>query len=172
MTNVSDIYKALAVRINYPLQPTYRCMSKVIGYINLLLSLTNTPQLLIEVGLSGDVNARYYNNDNEKVAYLLDGTPCKLNPDGTIHTKDETAYVIRNSIFIGLDNGEPKQFVDSETDILSDDYYLQPLLTSLYLLISGVQPSEAVMYLNDACTRTVAKVHTQQIDVHSIKRRL
>ena len=46
MTNVKDIYKALAVRINYPVQPTYRCLEKVIGYINLLLSLTNTHQIL------------------------------------------------------------------------------------------------------------------------------
>ena len=41
MSNVLDIYKALAVRINYPITPTYRCMQKIIGYINLLMSLAN-----------------------------------------------------------------------------------------------------------------------------------
>lgn len=172
MTNVNDIYKALAVRINYPIQPTYRCMQKIIGYINLLLSLTNTPQMVIEVELSGQPNKRYYRKDNEKIAYLKNGEPCKLNPDGTIHTKDETAYVIRNSMFVGLQEGEPKGFVTDETDILADDYYLQPLLTSLFLVISGVQPSEAVMYLNDACTRTTAKVETRQVNIDRIKRRL
>lgn len=174
MTNISDIYKALAVRINYPVQPTYRCMQKIIGYINLLLSLTNTPQKIIEVELSGEPNKRYlYSPDpNEKVSYLTNGKPCQLNPDGTIHTKDKTAFVIRNGIFQGLQEGEVKSFVTDETDILSDDHYLQPLLTSLFLVISGVQPSEAVMYINDACTRSTAKSDLKQVDLNRVKRRL
>ena len=43
MTTVSDIYQALAVRINYPVTPTYRCLQKIIGHINLIVSLANTP---------------------------------------------------------------------------------------------------------------------------------
>lgn len=172
MTNVTDIYKALAVRINYPIIPTYRCMEKIIGYINLLLSLTNTPQNVIEVELSGEPNKRYYRREGEKIAYLKTGQPCKLNPDGTIHTKDETAFVIRNGLFVSLQDGSPKNFVTSETDVLADDYYLQPILTALFLVLSGVQPSEAVMYINDACTRTTAKVETRQININTAKRRL
>lgn len=172
MTNVLDIYKALAVRINYPVTPTYRCMQKIIGYLNLLLSLTNTPQAIIEVALDGEPNKRYYKRANEKIAYLLNGKPCTLNPDGTIHTKDETAYVIRNGLFLGLQSGEPRNFISDETDILADDYYLQPILTSLFLVISGVPPTEAVMYINDACTRSVAKVNTKQVNVRKIERRL
>lgn len=172
MTNVADIYKALAVRINYPITPTYRSMEKIIGYINLLLSLTNTPQLIVEVPLQGSPNKRYYRKSGEKIAYLKDGSPCALNPDGTIHTKDETAYVVRNGLFQSLQDGSVKNFVTDETDILSDDYYLQPILTALYLTLSGVQPSEAVMYINDACTRTVAKVDTRQVNMKPIRRRL
>lgn len=172
MTNVTDIYKALAVRINYPIQPTYRCMQKIIGYINLLLSLSNTPQLIVEVPLSGEPKHRFYKKRNEKISYLLDGSPAPINPDGTINTIDSSAFVIRTGLFQSLDDGSIKNFVTSEDDILSDDYYLQPLLTSLFLVISGVQPSEAVMYINDACTRSTAKVHTQQVDIKSIKRRL
>jgi hypothetical protein len=172
MTNVLDIYKALAVRINYPVTPTYRCLQKIIGYINLLLSLSNTPQVIVEVQLSGEPNKRYYKRANEKIAYLLDGKPCKLNPDGTIHTKDETAFVIRTGLFQSLDTGEVKNFITTETDVLSDDYYLQPILTSLFLVISGVQPSEAVMYINDACSRSNAKADLRQVDISKITRRL
>lgn len=172
MTNVSDIYKALAVRINYPVQPTYRCLQKIIGYINLLISLANAPQAIIEVPLSGSPNKRYYNSNHEQISYLLDGTPCKLNPDGTIHTKDSTAYVVRTGLFVGLQQGEVKNFVTDETDILADDYYLQPILTALYLIISGVQPSEAVMYINDACSRSTAKADVKQVNLSRIKRRL
>lgn len=172
MTNVLDIYRALAVRINYPVEPTYRCLQKIIGYLNLLLSLTNTPQVIIEVPLSGPAGKRFYIKKSEKIAYMLDGSPAKLNPDGTINTKDATAYVIRNGLFQSLSDGSTKNFVTDETDILSDDYYLQPILTSLFLLLSDVPPNEAVMYINDACTKSVAKVHTQMIDTDSIKRRL
>lgn len=171
MANMLDIYKALAVRINYPIQPTYRCLQKIIGYVNLLLSLTNTPQFIVEVPLSGEPNKRFYKVSGEKIDYLTNGEPCKLNPDGTIHTKDETALVIRTGLFQDSD-GNVKNFVDSETDKLSDEYYLQPLLTALFLVLSGVQPSEAAMYINDACTRSVARVHTQQVDIKQIKRRL
>lgn len=172
MTNMLDIYKALAVRINYPVQPTYRCIQKIIGYLNLLLSLSNTPQTIIEVQLAGTPGHRYYNRNNEQIAYLKDGRPCKLNPDGTIATKDETAFVIRKGLFQDLQTGSPKTFITSEDDILSDDYYLQPILTSLFLVLSGVQPSEAVMYINDACSRSFAEVDTRQIDTKRIKRRL
>ena len=172
MTNMMDIYKALAVRINYPVQPTYRCMQKIIGYLNLLLSLSNTPQAIVEVALSGEPGKRYYNKNNEQIAYLKDGRPCKLNPDGTIHTKDETAFVIRKGLFQDLQTGSVKQFVTQDDDILSDDYYLQPILTSLFLVLSGVQPSEAVMYINDACSRSNAGVETRQVDTTRIKRRL
>ena len=172
MTNIADIYKALAVRINYPIQPTYRCMQKIIGYINLLLSLTNTPQIIVEVPLSGEPRKRFYKRTGEKIAYLLNGEPAPINPDGTINTPDSSAYVIRTGLFQSLNDGSVKNFVTSEEDILSDDYYLQPLLTALFLTISGVQPSEAVMYINDACTRSTAKVHTQQVDLKRVKRRL
>ena len=172
MSNVLDIYKALAVRINYPIKPTYRSLQKIIGYINLLLSLANAPQVIVEVPLSGPNNAKYYNKIGERVAYLKNGKPVPLNPDGTIHTKDTSAYVIRTGLFQSLQTGEVKNFITDETDILSDDYYLQPLLTSLYLLLSGVQPSEAVMYINDACVRTIAEVDTTQVDINRIKRRL
>lgn len=172
MTNMADIYRALAVRINYPVQPTYRCMQKIIGYLNLLLSLSNTPQVIVEVALSGEPNKRYYNRVGELIAYLKDGKPCKLNPDGTIYTKDETAYVIRKGLFQDLQTGSVKNYITSEDDILSDDYYLQPILTSLFLVLSGVQPSEAVMYINDACSRSNADVDTRQIDTRGIKRRL
>ena len=172
MTNVKDIYKALAVRINYPVQPTYRCLEKVIGYINLLLSLTNTPQIIVEVPLKGNPGKRVYKKVGEKISYMLNGEPAKLNPDGTINTTDETAYVIRNGLFVDLESGETKNFVTSETDILADDYYLQSILTSLYLVLNGVQPNEAVMYINDACTRSVAKVDTRMLDIDRIKRRL
>lgn len=172
MTNIADIYRALAVRINYPVQPTYRCMQKIIGYINLLLSLSNTPQVVVEVELAGKDNHKYFIKEGEKIAYLKDGKPAKLNPDGTIHTKDDTAYVVRTGLFQDLQTGDVKNFVTDETDVLSDDYYLQPLLTALFLTISGVQPSEAVMYINDACTRTVSKVEMKQVDVNRIKRRL
>lgn len=172
MTNVNDIYKSLAVRINYPVQPTYRCMEKIIGYLNLLLSLTNTPQVIVEVALSGAPRKRYYRKQGEKIAYLKNGEPCKLNPDGTIDTAFDTAYVIRNGLFVSLQDGSTKNFITDSTDVLADDYYLQPILTALYLVISGVQPSEAVMYINDACTRSVAKVDTKQVDINKIKRRL
>ncbi len=172
MTNMMDIYKALAVRINYPVQPTYRCMQKIIGYLNLLLSLSNTPQAIVEVALSGEPGKRYLNRKNEQIAYLKDGRACKLNPDGTIHTNDESAFVIRKGLFQDLQTGSVKQFITSEDDILSDDYYLQPILTSLFLVLSGVQPSEAVMYINDACSRSNAGVETRQVDTTRIKRRL
>ena len=172
MTTVKDIYTQLAVRINYPIQPTYRCLSKIIGYINLLLSLTNTPQVVVEVKLQGPPRKRFYKKQGEKIAYLKHGQPCKLNPDGTIDTPEESGFVIRNGLFISLENGATKDFVTSETDILADDYYLQPLLTSLYLIISGVQPTEAVQYLNDACTRTDVKVETRQVNLSTIKRKL
>ena len=103
---------------------------------------------------------------------MLNGEPAPINPDGTINTPDSSAYVIRTGLFQSLDDGSVKNFVTSEEDILSDDYYLQPLLTALFLTISGVQPSEAVMYINDACTRSTAKVHTQQVDLKRVKRRL
>lgn len=172
MTNVLDIYKALAVRINYPVTPTYRCIQKIIGYLNLLISLSSTPQVIIEVALSGSPNKRYYNNGNEKISYLKDGSPCKINPDGTIHTKDDTAYVIRKGLFQDLQTGAEKIFVSSEDDILSDDSYLQPILTALFLVLSGVQPSEAVMYINDACSKSNAIAQFNQINVNKIKRRL
>lgn len=172
MTNVKDIYAALAVRINYPVEPTYRCMQKIIGYINLLLSLSNTPQVIVEVPLSGEPNKRYYKRNNEKIAYLKNGSPCILNPDGTIKTKDTTAYVIRTGLFQDLETGKVKNFITNDTDVLADDYYLQPILTSLFLVLSGVQPSEAVMYINDACTQSTAKVETRQVDVNRIRRRL
>lgn len=172
MSTVTDIYKALAVRINYPIEPTHRCIQKIIGYLNLLLSLSNTPQYIIEVKLDGEPGKRYYNKRNEKIAYMLDGSPAVINPDGTINTKDQTAFVLRNGLFIDNDTGFQKNFVTSETDILVDNYYLQPILTSLFLVLSGVGPSEAVMYINDACTRSTAKVSTQQVDLKTIKRRL
>lgn len=172
MSTVTDIYKALAVRINYPIEPTHRCMQKIIGYLNLLLSLSNTPQYIVEVKLDGNPGKRYYNKRNEKIAYLLDGSPAQLNPDGTINTKDSTAFVIRSGLFQDNNTGFQKNFVTSEADILTDDYYLQPILTSLFLVLSGVSPSEAVMYINDACTRSTAKVHTQQVNLNNIKRRL
>ena len=172
MSTVTDIYKALAVRINYPIEPTHRCMQKIIGYLNLLLSLSNTPQYIVEVPLDGKPNKRFYNKKNEKIAYMLDGSPVPLNPDGTINTTDSTAFVIRTGLFQDRDTGTPKNFITSENDALTDDYYLQPILTSLFLVLSGVSPSEAVMYINDACTRSTAKVHTQQVNLNNIKRRL
>lgn len=172
MSSIVDIYKALAVRINYPIEPTTRCIQKIIGYLNLLLSLSNTPQFIVEVGLEGDPGKRYTSRLTDRVAYLSDGSPAIMNPGGTINTNDKKAFVIRTGLFQDLQTGSIKNFVTSETDILSDDYYLQPILTSLYLVLSGVSPSEAVMYINDACTRSTAKVHTQQIDLNSIKRRL
>lgn len=172
MSNVTDIYKALAVRINYPIEPTHRCIQKIMGYINLLLSLSNTPQYIIEVQLNGEPDKRFYNKFGEKIAYTLDGTPPIINPDGTIKTKDSSAYVIRTSLFQDNTTGEFKSFVDNPEDNLTDSHYLQPLLTALYLIISGVSPAEAVMYINDACTRSTAKVHTQQINLSNIKRRL
>ena len=172
MTNVLDIYKSLAVRINYPIEPTYRCLQKIIGYLNLLISLTNTPQVTIEVELSGEPGKRYYNKVGEKVAYLKSGKPCKLNPDGTINTSEKTGYVIRTGLFQDFNSGASKKFVTSETDVLSDGYYLQPILTALFLAISGVSPGEAVMYINDACTKSVSSVDTSMIDVNKAKRRL
>ena len=172
MSNVIDIYKALAVRINYPIEPTHRCIQKIIGYLNLLLSLTNTPQYVVEVKLDGKPGKRFYNKNNEKIAYMLDGSPAVMNPDGTINTKDSTAFVIRSGLFQDNDTGFQKNFVTSEKDVLTDNYYLQPILTALYLVLSGVSPSEAVMYINDACTRSTAKVHTQQVNLNNIKRRL
>jgi hypothetical protein len=172
MSNVLDIYKALAVRINYPITPTYRCMQKIIGYINLLMSLANASQATVEVPLSGKPNKRVYNKPNEQIAFLKDGRPCPLNPDGTIRTADATAFVIRTGLFQSMDTGDVKTFVTSENDILSDDYYMQPLLTALYLILSGVQPSEAVMYINDACSRSFTKADMSQVDTYHIKRRL
>ena len=172
MSNVTDIYKALAVRINYPIEPTHRCIQKIIGYLNLLLSLTNTPQYVVEVKLDGQPGKRFYNKNNEKIAYMLDGSPALMNPDGTINPKDSTAFVIRSGLFQDNDTGFQKNFVTSEKDVLTDNYYLQPILTALYLVLSGVSPSEAVMYINDACTRSTAKVHTQQVNLNNIKRRL
>lgn len=173
MTNVKNIYEQLAVRINYPIKPTYRCLQKIIGNLNILISLSNTPQVTIEVPLSGEPNNRYYEGfNNEKISFLKDGRPCKLNPDGTIHTKDDTAYVIRDSLFTDLDTNRPKKFVTSDTDVLADDYYLQPILTSLFLMLQGVQPSEAVMYINDACTKSNANVDTRQVDMDRVRRRL
>ena len=173
MTTVKDIYTALAVRINYPVQPTYRCLQKIIGYINLLVSLSSTPQVIIEVELSGEPRKRYYNSStNEKVAYLKNGKPCKLNPDGTIDTKDKTAYIIRTGLFQDISSGSPKKFVTSETDVLADDYYLQPILTSLFLALNGVTPSEAVMYINSACSKSNADANIKQINMDNIKRRL
>lgn len=172
MTTVRDIYKALAVRINYPVEPTYRCLQKIIGYINLLISLSNTPQVIVEVPLSGEPNKRFYNRIGEKVAYLKNGKPCPLNPDGTIRTADSTAYVIRTGMFQSLDTGEAKKFVTSDTDILSDDFYLQPILTSLYLTLNGVNPSEAVMYINSACTKSFTQANLKQINMSDIRRKL
>lgn len=172
MTNVKDIYKALAVRINYPVLPTYRCMQKIIGYLNLLISLTNTPQVIVEVELSGPSRKRFYKRTGEKIAYLKNGKPCKLNPDGTIDTADKTAYVIRDGLFQSLDTGESKKFVTSDTDVLADDYYLQPILTALYLSLNGVNPSEAAMYINSACTKSFASADMKLIKMDSIKRRL
>lgn len=172
MSNVNDIYKALAVRINYPVTPTYRCLEKIIGYINLLLSLTNTPQMIVEVPLKGSNHHKVPQVRTDKISYMLNGEPAKINPDGTIDTTDSTAYAIRNGLFLSIEDGSVKQFVTSETDVLADSYYLQPILTALYLVINGVQPNEAVMYINDACTRSVAKVDTRMIDVNKIRRRL
>lgn len=172
MTTVKDIYTALAVRINYPVEPTYRCMQKIIGYINLLVALSNTPQIIVEVELSGEPNKRFYKRTGETVAYLKNGEPCPLNPDGTIRTADKTAYVIRTGLFQSIDTGASKKFVTSETDILADDYYLQPILTSLYLVLNGVNPSEAVMYINSACSKDFASVDTKMINMKKIKRRL
>lgn len=173
MTTVADIYKALAVRINYPVTPTYRCLEKIIGYLNLLLSLSNTPQVIIEVTLKGDPHKRWYKKSGEQISYLKNGSPVKLNPDNTIDTTDETAYVIRTGLFTDSDSGDTKNYVTSSSDILADDYYLQPILTALFLVISGVQPNEAVMYINDACTRSVAKADTRMVrNIPNIKRRL
>lgn len=172
MTNVKEIYSALAVRINYPVQPTFRSLQKVIGYINLLLSLSNAPQVIIEVPLGGQPRKRTYKKEGEKIAYLTDGKPCKINPDGTINTPDKTAFVIRTALFEDINSGLPKNFVDSDTDVLSDDYYLQPLLTSLLLIFQGVAPIEAVSYLNDACTKSFAKVETKQINLNTVRKRL
>lgn len=172
MSNVTDIYKALAVRINYPIEPTHRCIQKIIGYLNLLLSLSNTPQYVVEIPLEGEPKAKYPAKVSDRIAFLKNGKPCEMNPDGTINTSDTSAFTIRTGLFQNLDDGTIKNFVTSETDVLADDYYLQPILTSLYLVLSGVSPSEAVMYINDACTRSSAKAHTQQVDLDSIKRRL
>ena len=173
MTAVIDIYKALAVRINYPVTPTYRCLEKIIGYLNLLISLSNTPQVIIEVELKGDPHKRWYRKSGEKISYTLDGKPAKFNPDGTIDTVDTTAYVIRTGLFVDSETGDSKNFITSRNDILSDDYYLQPILTALYLVISGVQPNEAVMYINDACTRSIAKSDTTMVrNINNIRRRL
>lgn len=172
MTTVNDIYQALAVRINYPIEPTYRCMQKIIGNINLIISLANTPQAIVEVPLSGEPLKRYYHRTGERIAYLKSGKPCKLNPDGTIHTKEETAYVIRTGLFEDSETGQSKVFITSENDLLSDDYYLQPLLTACYLLLNGVQPNEAAMYIIDACTKTQTEVNTEQINLNNIRKRL
>lgn len=172
MTTVSDIYQALAVRINYPVTPTYRCLQKIIGHINLIVSLANTPQVIVEVPLSGEPNKRFYNRIGERIAYLKSGKPCQLNPDGTIHTKEESGYVIRTGLFQDPDTGNPKIFVTSEKDVLADDYYLQPMLTAVYLLLNGVQPNEAALYLIDACTKTQSEVETSQVNLDNIKRRI
>ena len=172
MTNIKDIYTNLAVRINYPVNPTYRCLNKIIGHLNLLLSLSTTPQVIVEVQLSGESGKRYYDNNNEKIAYLKSGKPCLYNPDGTINTKEKTGYVIRTELFVDLETNRPKKFVDTETDVLADDMYLQPILTSLFLVLQGVSPTEAVMYINDACTKSDGKVQTRQIDMSKVKRRI
>lgn len=173
MTNVRDIYTNLAVRINYPINPTYRCLNKIIGHLNLLLSLSTTPQVIVEVQLSGESGKRYYDSsNNEKIAYLKSGKPCLYNPDGTINTKEQTGYVIRTELFVDLETNQPKKFIDKETDVLADDKYLQPVLTSLFLVLQGVSPAEAVMYINDACTKSEGKVQTRQIDMSKVKRRI
>ena len=174
MTNVLDIYTQLAPRINYPLQPTFRCKEKFIGYINLLLSLTSTPQEVVAINLTGESGARINPKaeDNIKIEYLEHGEPCILNPDGTIRTHHTVGYAIYRGIFKATGSELHKDFVTSDTDELVDDYYLQPLLTSLYLLYSGITPNEAVMYLNDACTKDMSSINMNNINVDKLKRQI
>lgn len=174
MANVNDIYTQLAPRINYPLTPTYRCKWKIIGFINLLLSYCNTPQEIQEVELQGQPGARYYISTDwtRKISYLKSGKPCKLNPDGTINTAETTGFIIQKGLFKDLETNVYKDFVTSETDVLVDEKYTQALLTSLYLIYQGVQPVEAAMYLNDACTKGNSEMVMKPIDLQNIKRRI
>lgn len=171
-TTVLDLYQQLAVRINYPVTPTYRCLSKVIGFINILLSYINTPQYIERVELSGDPGHRtYIDENNNRITYLESGQPCILNPDGTINTNEQYGYIVHKHLFID-ETGLGIAFVSNEHDVLVSDTYTQPILTALYTLFSGVSPDEAVAYINQACFKEVAGNNFNRIDVKNIKRRL
>lgn len=169
--SVKQLYEQLAVRINYPITPTFRCLSKVIGYINLLLSYTSTTQLIEKVELLGEPDKRYYEDEfNNRIEYLENG-PCNLNPDGTIRTKDTYGYIVHKSLFRDQD-GNYINYVSTETDVLTSDLYLQPFLTSLFLLFNGVSPDEASMYINQSCFKNNAGPNMQRINLDNVRRRL
>lgn len=174
MTNILEIYTLLAPRINYPLQPTYRCKEKFIGYVNLLLSLISTPQQVVAINLTGEAGKRVNPQAEQgvKIDYLEHGQPCILNPDGTIKTSETIGYSIQRGIFKAVNSTNYKQFITEDTDEIADEAYLQPLLTSLYLLYTGLTASEAVMYLNDACTKDPTQVNMKQVNLDDIKRRI
>ena len=171
-TTIAQLYEQLAVRINYPITPTYRCIQKVIGFINLLLSYVNTPQFIEEVTLSGEAGRREYNAGVNRISYLYHGQPVVLNPDGTINTNETKAYIIHKYLIEDSMTEEEKPFVTSEQDILVSDNYVQPFLTALYLLFQGINPTEAVMYINSACTSDNTESNFNMIDVKNIKKKL
>lgn len=167
---VQQIYVDLATRINYPLTPSYRCLSKVIGYINLLLALVNTPQFISEVELTGEANHKVYNG-KEKIAYLYSGKPAKINPDGTLDTNETKAYVISKYLFRNS-AGQYISYVDNELDEIVNDDYVQPLVTALYLLFNNVSPDEAATYLNSSCSQSQSEMYSGMIDLDSFRKRL
>ena len=167
---VQQIYVDLATRINYPLTPSYRCMSKVIGYINILLALVNTPQFISEVELTGEKNHKTYSG-KEKIAYLYSGKPARLNPDGTINTTEDKAYVISKYLFKNSSN-EYISYINNETDMIVNDDYVQPLVTALYLLFNNVSPDEAATYLNSSCSQSQSEMYSGMIDLDNIRKRL
>lgn len=167
---VQQIYVDLATRINYPLTPSYRCMSKVIGYINILLALVNTPQFISEVELTGEDNHKVYSG-KEKIAYLYSGKPARLNPDGTINTTEDKAYVISKYLFKNSAD-EYISYISNETDLIVNDEYVQPLVTALYLLFNNVSPDEAATYLNSSCSQSQSETYSGMLDLDSIRNRL
>lgn len=170
-TNVSQIYEQLAVRINYPITPTYRCLMKVIGFINILMTYTNTPQILSEVSLQGEPGHRTYTGTT-KLSYLDNGEPIVINPDGTIRTNATKGYAIHKYLWLNSETEEEKQFVDNQSDVIVSDEYVQPLLTALYLMFQGINPAEAVLYINSACTTDEYEANMSNVDLKHIKRRL
>ena len=168
-TTFKQLYEQLAVRVNYPITPTYRCFQKVIGMFNLLLTYVNCPQYIEQVELTGDSGHKSYTGG--KVSYLEDGQPCILNPDGTINTHQTKGYVVHKDIVQSTD-GTYKHFVDSETDTIVSDTYVQPILTALFTLFQGVSPLEASVYINAACTNEMTEVNMKNVDLGHIRRRL